>query len=328
MIDAAPAPDDPTAALRQGLSAGHFRDVLDHYIGSGITPQSRPEATLIAATAATRLGELHIASDLAGQALSAFVARADADGRMRAINLIGAIAFEHGNLTDAESAFARALELARGLSDGQMAARASNNLASVAHLRGDAESALSLYRSALLEYQRLGDRRGTAETWHNLGIAFRDMEAWADAAGATTEAVRHAEEIGEPTIVALATLGRAELQIVTGEFQLAQHGLARASTLSEGAEDALGEAEAGRLRASLALRTGQVNEAVEQATRAGRVAAEHGSLLLEGECAAISVEALLRLGRRHEAERKRNRAEEIFTRLGAIAHLARLTAVA
>jgi hypothetical protein len=64
------------------------------------------------------------------------------------------------------------LELARQLDDTLMAAHASNNLASVAHLRGEPETSLSLYRVALLAYQRLGDRRGTAQTYHNLGLSF------------------------------------------------------------------------------------------------------------------------------------------------------------
>ncbi|MEP6474669.1 MAG: tetratricopeptide repeat protein [Gemmatimonadota bacterium] len=327
MIDVPVPADDPTSELRQLLAAGRFREALDCYETRNVKAQTRPEAALLAATAATRVGDLRPAADLAGQALNAFVSRADADGRMRAVNLVGVIAFEHGRPADAEVAFERALALARDLADGQMAARASNNLASVAHLRGDVETALSLYRSALLEYQRLGDRRGTAETWHNLGIAFRDMTAWSDAAGATTEAVRHAEEIGEPTLVAMAALGRAELQMEMGEWQLAQRGIARAAELSSAAQDALGQAEAGRLRAALALRTGDPAGALAEAESAGRTAAEQGVLLLEGECLAIMVAALLQLRRRGAARAYRTRAEEIFKRLGATAHLGRLPGV-
>ena len=91
---------------------------------------------------------------------------------MRATNLAGAIAFERGQLDEAERAFGEALELARRLGDRLIEARASNNLASVAHLRGRPEAALSLYRGALLSYQRLGDRRGAAETWQICHSAF------------------------------------------------------------------------------------------------------------------------------------------------------------
>jgi len=327
VTSAAVRSSDPTSELRRLLAAGRFREALDHFDKIGGATHLAPEARLLAATAATRLGELRIANDLAGQALGAFVSRADADGRMRAINLIGAIAFEHGRLDEAEAAFGRALTLARDLADGQMAARASNNLASVAHLRGEVDGALSLYREALLEYQRLGDRRGTAETWHNLGLAFRELQVWPDAAGATAEAVRHAEEMGEPTLVALAVLGRAEFQIAVGELPLARHGIRRAAALSASAEDTLGAAEAGRLRALLALREFQPSLAVDEARSAARIAAEHGSLLLEGECAALMVSALLALGSPAEAKAQRERAEDIFRKLGAAAHLGRLPEV-
>jgi tetratricopeptide (TPR) repeat protein len=322
-MDAA-LPADPASELRTLLAAGRFREALVVYRGRGAAARPRAEASLLAATAATRLGELPVAAELADRALGEFAGRADADGKMRSVNLIGAIAFEHGRLADAEAAFAQALELARGQNDGLMAARASNNLASVAHLRGDAEMALSLYRQALLEYQRLGDRRGTAETCHNLGLAFRDMGAWPDANGATAEAVRHAEQVGEPTLMALAELGQAELRIEAGEWPLAQRGISRAAELSERAGDALGGAEAGRLRARLALAIGNAASALAEAESAGGIAGAHGSLLLEGECATLAMQALEVLGRSAEAAARRRRAVEIFTRLGAAAHLARL----
>ena len=323
MIDAA-VPDDPTTELRVLLAGGRFREALELYRGRVAVVRAQPEASLLAATAATRLGELPVAAELAERALGDFAGRADTDGRMRAVNLVGAIAFEHGRLADAESAFALALDLARGRADGLMAARASNNLASVAHLRGDAGVALSLYRQALLEYQRLGDRRGTAETYHNLGLTFRDMAAWPDAHGATAEAVRHAEQLGEPALMALAILGQAELQVEAGEWTLAQHGIARAADLSLQAGDALGGAEAGRLRARLALGTGDVAGALAEAEMAGSIAAEHGSLLLEGECGALATQALVLLKRPAQAAAWRQRSADIFTRLGATAHLERL----
>jgi tetratricopeptide (TPR) repeat protein len=325
MIDPA-LPDDPASELRSLLAAGRFREALEAYRGRDAGARPRAEASLLAATAATRLGELPAAEELADRALGEFTGRADADGKMRSVNLIGAIAFEHGRMADAEAAFAQALELARDQHDGLMTARASNNLASVAHLRGNAEMALSLYRQALLEYQRLGDRRGTAETCHNLGLAFRDMGAWSDANGATAEAVRHAEQVGEPTLMALAELGQAELRIEAGEWPLAERGISRAAELSERAGDALGAAEAGRLRARLLLAIGNPASALQEAESAGKVAGEHGSLLLEGECAVLAMQVLESLGRPVEAAARRRRAIEIFTRLGAAAHLSRLSA--
>jgi tetratricopeptide (TPR) repeat protein len=164
---------------------------------SQATQPERPDGLLLAATAATRLGDLAEARLLAEAAAGAFRARGDRDGSMRAANLLGVIGFEQGRLQESDPAFRSALSLAQELADSQLVARASNNLASLMHLSGRAGDALSLYRSALVAYQRLGDRRGTAETFHNLALVFRQMESWADAKNAAAEALRHAEIVGE-----------------------------------------------------------------------------------------------------------------------------------
>ena len=70
----------------------------------------RSEALLLAATASMRLGEVARAGELAAEAAEGFRLRADQDGRLRALNLLGAVAFEQGALDDAVSRF----EMARG----------------------------------------------------------------------------------------------------------------------------------------------------------------------------------------------------------------------
>lgn len=325
MLDSALPAEDPARELRGLLATGRFREALDVYrrIGTGA---SRPETALLAATAATRLGELSEARELAREAERQYAARADADGRMRTSNLLGAIAFENGNLVEAEAAFGRALELSRELEDGLMAARTSNNLASVAHLRGNTDRALSLYRAALLEYQRLGDHRGTAETYHNLGLTFRELAVRLDSDSASAEAVRHAELVGERSLLALAVVGRAECHLDAGEPEVAALEVERAASLAGAAGDEIGGAEAGRLRARIAMAEGEAAHALDAAETARATAARIGSLLLQGECAALAAAALERLDRPSEAAARKNEAAGIFRRLGAKRLLERLTA--
>ena len=155
-----PATDTLLPTLRALLSSGRFSEALEQHQRVEHAPAARrPEAQLLAATAAMRIGDLDTAERLATLALEQFTVRADADGRMRSANLLGALHFERGQLELAERDFGEARRLARTLDDTLLGARASNNLASVAHLRGQPELALMLYREALLGYQRLGDRR-------------------------------------------------------------------------------------------------------------------------------------------------------------------------
>jgi tetratricopeptide (TPR) repeat protein len=323
-------PTEPTAdtllpTLRALLSAGRFSEALKQHRRVEDAPGARrPEARLLAATAAMRIGDLETAQRLAMLALRQFTQRADSDGRMRTANLLGALHFERGHLEVAERSFAEALRLARALDDTLLGARASNNLASVAHLRGQPEVALMLYREALLGYQRLGDRRGTAETYHNLGLSFRQLAAWNDAEAATSQALRHAEIVGERSLLALAIMGRAELDLERGYHEVARRELARAMQLAAESDDELGVAEAQRLLALLALREGDAEVAMTQAEQGRATALALGSALLAAECAAAAALALQRLGRRDAAQERREEAMAGFGRLGASALATRL----
>lgn len=288
-------------------------------------PAADPGTVLRDATAAMRQGNLPAASALASDAAAAFRARGDADGRMRAENLLGAVAFETGRIEDAEARFGAALELAHGLDDRLMTARASNNLASVAHLTGRPAAALSLYRTALLSYQRLGDRRGVAETSHNLGIAFRQLGQRADAERASDEAVRHAEAAADPALLGLALVGRAELHLDAAAWALAERAIERAAALAAEGGDAVGVAEAGRLRALHRLGTGDAAGARLEALRARDEARALGSALLEAECTAVAARAARAGGgRTTEADALRAEAEAGLRKLGATGLLERL----
>ncbi len=311
-------PEPPTGSIRELVRTGRFAEALTAFRAVETSLGGRhPELHLLAATAAARLGDFVAAQGLATTALGAFHTRADRDGRMRALNLLGVIGFELGRMSDAEAAFSGALELARELTDTQLQARVSNNLASVNHLQGHAAEALSLYRGALLAYQRLGDRRGAAETCHNLGIAYRHLAAWPDADASAAEALRHAELLGEPALLSLVLTGRAELRVELGEFALALQELERAERLAHGSGDEVGRAEVQRIRALAALRAGDTAAAIRDATAAWEVARLHEIVLLQADSAALLALAHRQHGNREEAERRRAEALDAYDSLGA-----------
>jgi tetratricopeptide (TPR) repeat protein len=318
-------PTDPAQALRAMLAAGRFQDALERFRGfMGSAEGRRPDVKLLAATAATRLGDLATGASLADEALRQFRSRGDRDGRMRALNLLGAISWERGHMAEAERYFADALGLARQLQDIPMLARACNNLASVAHLQGRSDEAAELYRGALLAHQRHGDRRGTAETYHNLGLVYRQAGEWREAEDAAADAIRHAETLGEPALLALALAGRAELRIERDEPALAERELERAGRYAVAASDPIGGADVHRVRALNALHQGAWALALTHADAARTVALEYDSALLAAECAGIAARALKAMGKREEAAARRSEAKEGFRRLGATTLLERL----
>jgi tetratricopeptide (TPR) repeat protein len=314
-----------TAALRALMAAGRFQEVLEHYRQLNGDPESqRPDVQLLAATAATRLGELAEGTSLADQALRQFHTRGDWDGRMRALNLLGAIHWERGQIPEAERCFGEALRMARQIHDSVMLARASNNMGSVAHLQGRSDEAAALYRGALLAYQRLGDRRGTAETYHNLGFAYWQAGEWREAEDAAANAVRHAELVGEPGLLALALGAKAELSIERGDPALAARELERVARYAREAGNEIGDAEVYRVQALNALHQREWQVALTLANTAHTVAVKHESALLAAECAGIAARALKALGRTSESVKHRAQAETGFRQLGATALLQRL----
>src|SRR6476661_3539711 len=313
-----PFADDATHQLRELVRSGRFGEALEWYGRVEQSPAGRRgDARLLAATAATRLGDFPAAERLAGEALAQFRARGDADGRMRALNLLGVIRFERGRLGEAEQSLAEALNLATQLGDSLTAARACNNLASAIHLRGRPDEAVGLYRGALLAYQRLGDRRGTAEAYHNLGLIYRQLGEWRNAESATDEALRHAEIVGERGLLALATTGRAELMAERSLLAQARPELDRAERLATEAGDEVGRAEVGRVRALVAYKDGDFHGALAAAESALATARAYDSAVLAAECAALLALTLRRLGRTGDAAERREEALAGFDRLGA-----------
>jgi tetratricopeptide (TPR) repeat protein len=279
---------------------------------------SDPGALLLAATAATRQGDLGTAAARASEALEGFRLRADTDGRMRSQNLLGVIAYETGRMDQAELNWNDALDAARGLKDNLMIARASNNLASLTYLRNDTLGALTLFRSALLSYQRLGDRKGMAESYHNLGIIFREMEEWGDAMDAAREAIRLAEQVGEGGLIGLAATGRAEISVARAELALAQQELNRAGKMARDSGDELGVIEVARVQALLFLAGGDYQKAADEAEAARAAAEQANALVLQAECAAVAARGWRRLDQPDTAERRRQEALRLFRSQGAL----------
>lgn len=311
-----PSPDDPAGSVRVLLAEGRFKEALDTFRGLEGRPVP-PDVQLMAATAATRLGELSIGAALAEGSLDRFRARADDDGRMRALNLLGVIEFERGNLDRSQQCFNEALGLARALKDTLMTARACNNLASIADLQGDAPGALTLYRSALLSYQRLGDRRGAAEAYHNLGIVFRQMGEWTDAESAANQAVRHAETLVERSLLGIVVMGRAEIDLDRGELDMARQQLSWAGSLARESNDELGAIEVELLCAQLALKENMWEVALERAEKARAAAIASRAAVLQAQCSAVSARALHALNRHSEAEERKAEAMDLFRTQGA-----------
>jgi tetratricopeptide (TPR) repeat protein len=237
----------------------------------------------------------------------------------KAINLEGAACFECGELDRAAERFHEALELGREDGDDLLFARATNNLGAIANLRGVPREALTLYHLAIPAYQRLGNVRGLAETYHNLAISFRDLGDARRTDECERRTLEFARQASDPHLAAMALVGLAELRLRTGDAVLASAEARRAVEEMSRIGDAKGEADALRLAGAAATAIGAYTEAESSLGRALLLSRERGFALIEAESLRVIAELAFVQADRARASTAASAALTIFDELGASA---------
>jgi tetratricopeptide (TPR) repeat protein len=228
-----------------------------------------------------RLGELAEAHALLHGLVSAL--RGNDPASRRAINMLGAAAFELGSLEESKERFCEALHLASEAGDVLTLGRATNNLGMIAHLQGRYDRALAQYELAVPAYQRLGFTAGLAETHHNMALALRELGRLDQAERNERRAIDYAREAGSRRLYAMAQVGRAELMLRREQAVIAE-AVARIGVAEYAAiGDAVGEADAWRVAGAARVMLGESGAAATALDRAVELARSHGSTLIEAE---------------------------------------------
>lgn len=306
------------------MDSGRFREALALYFASAEAGEiATPGSRLLAAEAAARIGEFEVSARLARGARSSFESVGDTDGVLDCSNLLGAIAFDRGRIREAETCFLAVDELAGTRHRSRYAARSANNLGGIASLRGDVSRAILLYGKALATYEELGDPGGIAEASHNIALAYAEAGNVAAAHLASSRSVVGAEALGNPGLLALALLGRAELRIRSSALDEAAEDIHRAALLAwaEGTEPQRLEAE--RLGATICFIRGDAAEAHRRAMIVFTRAAEAQLGVLAAEARTLVALTLKAQGRHTEAVAARESATVALRSLGAASRLAR-----
>lgn len=207
----------------------------------------------------------------------------DVSGLLQALNLRFIPAFETGRLDDAWRRAQDLLELASAEGEEEMQAKSAHNVALVYSLRGSWEEALSYFQLALPLYERLGVTRGVAQVHQNLGNVYRYLERLDEATDAHRVAERLARRIGYTFGVAMATVGRAEVELLRGEVEFARQLVEKGLQRARSAGDPLTEADGLRVLALVDLESGHVRRALAHLDDAADLAGRAESRVLEGE---------------------------------------------
>jgi tetratricopeptide (TPR) repeat protein len=91
------------------------------------------------------------------------------------LSLIGAIAFEKGELDRAQQRFGEVLHIARKAGTAKSEAAALSNLGAIANVRGDFAVALWNYRCARGAFRRANSTNGEARALQNMGMVHADL---------------------------------------------------------------------------------------------------------------------------------------------------------
>lgn len=243
---------------------------------------------------------------------------ADARALMQALNLSFVARFELGRLEEARAKGEDLLQLAEAEGHDGLLAKSANNMGLIHSLEGDWEQALSCFRLALPLYEQTGAGRGLAQTHHNLGNAFRYLDRPDESDRAYRKAAELAERIGYPFLLAMATLGRADLERTLGHEGVARRLVERGLRQARSVGDPVSEADGLRIRALLRVsEEGDTAGALDDLGRARELADGSGSDLLAAEVARDRGAVLDAAGRRDEARRALESAVASFADVGA-----------
>ena len=316
--------DGLTQRARELSRAGAWRDVLRLLEKALPANGDAGELELLYAESLLRVGRDREACERLRGVVSAMSDRGDRATHRRALNLLGAAAFALGELDEASAVFTTALELASQHEDYLLLARATNNLGMIANLRGEHDQALGHYRLAVPTYQRIGQRRGVAESYHNIAITYRDIGALEEADEFEVRAIDYAADGVAPRVAAMGMIGRAEIALRRGDPQFAHGTSERAAAELERLDDLLNEADAHRLAGTAASAMGRYADGEAAFERALSIARERGYALVEAETLRDRAKSLVARRLYVAARRDAESAMKVFMRLGAASEVAEL----
>ena len=232
-----------------------------------------------------------------------------------ASNVEALIDFESGDLDAAAAGYARALELAGH--HPALRARVEQNLGILANLQGQLEVAAGHYRRALAAYTALGDRRGSGQTLHNLGMLSADLTQWEEADRYFDQSRAIASEQGDLHLNALCLLNQCEVHIARQRYEQAKDNAEQALEIFTRLQSQVDKADAYRVLGVVFRETGRPVLAEARLTTAMQLAQSTGSLLSEAEAARELGIVYQLLNRNQEALSHLNRSYQLFSRLEA-----------
>ena len=232
-----------------------------------------------------------------------------------ALNALAGFDFEGGLIPEAREKFYQALELGRA--SAQLRGRTEQNLGILENIQGRLTEALTHYQHSLLAFESIGDDRGCAIAYHNLGMVSADRELWEDAERYYARSFEIAEAIGDIHLQGLGLLNHAEVHLARQRYDRAKQDAEAALGIFDQIGSKLDKADAYKVIGRAYRETGRHALAESRLRAAIDLAVTTGSILSEAEASRELALLYQSMGRNQEALRLLNTAHRLFGRLDA-----------
>ncbi len=315
-----PAPASPEAALEEARR--HERNGRVSQAIRSYEAAAAGDAPRVTVESLRRLAVMHHQSNRREDALR--YCRLSYEGACRlddhqlmaeALNTRAGFDLEAGAYDSARQAYTEALRLGGG--SLALRGRIQQNLGILANIRGDLSQAAAHYGDSLDAFRAMGDERGCAIAYHNLGMLSADRERWEEADEHFRRTLEIAEAIGDVQLRGLGLLNRTEVLLAVQQYQDARQSAEAALTIFDrlGAKD--GKAAAYRFLGMLYRETGSPALAEARLRQAMELASQWHYPLEEAEATRELAVLCQGVGRNQEALRLLNGAHRLFRRLEA-----------
>jgi len=205
------------------------------------------------------------------------------DGVASAYNGMGIVAFEQGDMVQAQTYWQEGLELAEKTSETKLSAQLNSNLGALQSTTGNFEDALVHFNKSATMFEKIGDHRGLAEVYHNMGMTYADLKKWPEASSYFEKSFDLAKGMGDVRLQALVKLNRIELYMAINDNYagLAMSNQALQTFLQ--LQDHLGEAETYKFMGSIYARFKKFDLAITYFDQCIYLAEKYNNPLLEAE---------------------------------------------
>lgn len=241
----------------------------------------------------------------------------DKNGEISAYIAIGHLYFEQGDFEKVSDHWEKALALADQSEETRLTALVQNNLGALANVQGQPEKALTHYGESIPRMESIGQKRGLAETYHNMAMTYTDLESWTDASHYYEKSDQLAKEIGEIRLQATIYLNRVELYLNIGDAKIAEALCRQAMKIFIQLEDHLGEAEGYKFLGITHIAQKEIEKAVIFLEKSLEIARQFQNPLLAAEA---TFQLGMAMKQNHQPENARTYfadALSMFTELNA-----------